>query len=198
MKLTFNPIEHIYRLDGVVIPGFSEIAKAMGISDYSGASIEILEAARNFGKQMHLATKLWDEKNLGLLPKPLIPWMETYKKFLKNYSVKIIQKYIEKPICSYRYRFGVTPDRICLVSGELSVLEIKTTTVMPNSVKLQTAAQTLAAEEYYGIRIRKRYGLKLSPGDYKVYPYKDEMDKQVFIAFLSAYNWLKKNVDKSR
>ena len=193
-RLIFNPITHIYRLDGVVIPGYSEISKAMGISDFSKVNPELLELARNFGEQLHVATKLWDLKKLGTLPEPLEPCLEEYKSFLKDYAVKIIPKYVEKPICSYRYRYGVTPDRVVTIGGEYAILEIKTTTAMSNSVKLQTAAQALAAEEYYGIRIKKRYGLQILPDKpYKLYPYKQESDKGSWLCFLGASNWLRGN-----
>jgi len=195
-KLTFNPIEHTYRIDGVLIPGFSQVAKAMGINDFSGVPVNILEAARSFGDNLHYTTKLFDEKNLeeSSLSQPLIPCLDQYKQFLKDNAVKIIRKYIEKPICSFRYRYGITPDRICLIGGEFAVLEIKTTTVIPKSVKLQTAAQVLAIEEYYGIRIKKRYGLQIPvEGKYKLFAYTDDNDKSSWLCFLGAYNWLKEN-----
>jgi hypothetical protein len=129
----------------------------------------------------------------GTLSNPLIPLLEGYEKFKKDFEVEIIPEYIENPICSFVYRFGVTPDRICLVKKELSVVELKTNTIMLASVKLQTAAQKKAAEEFYKIKIKNRYGIQFPlEGDYVPYQYKDKSDEYSWLSFLGAYNWLKR------
>jgi len=190
-NLVFEPASHSYYLDGVIIPGYSEIAKAMGIVSYFGDNTN----AMNFGSAFHLATKFLDKGTLDRdnLDTPLVSLLEGYEQFKQDYLVEILQEYMENPICSFTYRFGVTPDRIALVRGELSIIEFKTNTEMPPSVKLQTAAQKLAAEEYYKIKIKKRYGIQFPlTGSYKPFPYKDKSDEYAWLNFLGAYNWLKR------
>ncbi len=192
LNLSFDPKKHIYRLDGVQIPSFSEIATAMGITQYYGDN----QIAMDFGTKFHLATKFLDKGTLNrkTINAPLIPLLEGYEKFKRDYGVKVIPEYIEIPICSYKYRFGVTPDRIYMVKDELSVVEFKTNTVMPVSATLQTAFQQIAAEEYYGIKIKCRYGVQFPlEGGYKIFPYTNKMDLQTALCFLSSFNWLKKN-----
>jgi len=192
---------HIYHLNGVVIPGYSEIASAMGITNFSGISERVMEAARNFGSAGHYATRLWDEKRLdeSTLSAPLIPCLEEYKNFLIDFKVEIIPGYIEKPICSTIYRYGVTPDRVCVINGELSILELKFVESMSKATELQTAAQKLAAEEFYKIKIKRRYGLQIpQKGKAKIYPYTNKSDEQTWIAALSLYNWRVKNGNKNQ
>lgn len=194
---TFDPETHIYRLDGSVIPGFSQVAEVMGITDYSGVREDYLELARVFGDALHYAAKLLDEEILdeNTLSAPLISCLDQYRKFLKDYSVKILKRYIERPIYSYRYRYGITPDRICTINDKLSVLEIKTTTALPPGVKLQTAAQKIAAEEYFGLRIKKRFCVLLPlEGNYKPYVFTNDNDYNSWLCFLGAYNWRKGNL----
>lgn len=195
MKLTFDEINHTYRLDGVIIPGYSQIAKSMGITDYGNVPDYFLEPARKFGQAGHYATRLWDNQTLNevTLSEPLIPCLEEYKKFLQDNKVEIISDYIEKPICSVRYRYGITPDRICLIKGELSVFELKFVETMAPGAALQTAAQKMAAEEFYHIKIKKRYGVQISLKEqYKLYPYTNKGDEQTWLCFLGAYNWKEK------
>jgi len=196
MKLRFNKKKHLYTLDGVIIPGYSEIAKTMGIVNYKNTPGYLLEPAQKFGSAGHFATRLWDEKRLDekTLSIPLIPCLEAYKSFIKYHDVKILTKYIERPICSYKYRYGITPDRICLIKGELSILEFKFVEVMSPGTAIQLAAQKLAANEYYGIKIIRRYALQLKlNGGFNIEIYKDNSNENTFLCFLGGYNWLKKN-----
>ncbi len=196
MILTFDETNHIYRLDGVQIPSYSEISRVMGIVDYGDVPQYFLEAARKFGQAGHYATRLWDNKTLNeeTLSSPLIPCLNEYKQFLRDYKVEILPQYTEKPICSFRYRYGVTPDRVCIIKGELSILELKFVEVMKPGTAIQTAAQKLAVEEYHKIKIKARYGLQI-PLNGKCRPcfYKDKSDENTWLCFLGAYNWRIKN-----
>ena len=196
MKLTFDEANHAYKIDGAKIPSYSRISRSMGIVDYSDTPECFLESARRFGQSGHYATRLWDNKTIDIetLSAPLIPCLDAYKQFLLDYDVEIIPAYIETPICSFRYRYGVTPDRIYLVKGELSIVELKFVETMKPGTSIQTAAQKLAAEEYYKIKIKARYGLQITlDGKYKLYPYKEKSDENVWLCFLGAFNWKDKN-----
>lgn len=187
---------HIYRLNGVIIPGYSEVASAMGITNFSGISDLVLEPARKFGTAGHYATRLWDEKRLdeSSLSTPLIPCLEAYKSALVEHKIEILPEYIEKPIYSPIYRYGTTPDRICLVNGELSILELKFVEQMSKATGIQTAAQKLAVEGYYKIKIKCRYGLQITQeGKAILDSYKNKADENTWLCFLGSYNWLKIN-----
>jgi len=196
-RLIFKDDTHEYFLDGVKIPGFSEIAKAMGVYDFSSVPETILENARVFGDAAHYAARLWDLKDLdeATIDEPLKPCLEAYKYFLTTYHVKIIPEYVENPICSYLYRYGVTPDRICVINDELSVLELKFVSKIMPAVCLQTAAQKRAAEEFYKIKIKRRYALQITrKGEFKPpVECKDKGDDNAWFCFLGAYNWLRRN-----
>jgi hypothetical protein len=195
-KLEFDNENHIYRLDGVAIPGYSQIAKKMGIANLDNIPEYTLEQARQFGQAGHYATRLSDEGRLDedSLSLPLIPCLKSYRDFLRCSNVEIIKEYIEKPICSFRYRFGTTPDRICLIRGELSVLELKFQETISKATSIQTAFQKIAANEFYHIKIKKRYGLQITlNGNCILHSYKDKNDEQVALCFLGAFNWREKN-----
>jgi len=199
-RLEFKPDTHEYFLDGVKIPSFSSIAKSMGIYDFSNVPEHILESARNFGDAAHYGMRLWDLEDLdeSTLSETLKPCLIAYTQALKINSIEIIKEYIEQPICSYLYRYGVTPDRICLIKGELSILELKFTSSLMPGVALQTAAQKIATNEFYKIKIKKRYALQITrEGTAKpLKEYKDKGDDNAWLCFVGSFNWLRRNNGK--
>ena len=81
-----------------------------------------------------------------------------------------------------------------IFKGELSILEFKFVEVMSPGTAIQLAAQKLAANEYYGIKIIRRYALQLKlNGGFNIEIYKDNSNENTFLCFLGGYNWLKKN-----
>lgn len=192
----FDEENHAYFIDDRKIPGYSEIAAAMGITDYSGVPGYNLELARKFGTAGHYALRLLDMGVLDFdtVSAPLVPCIKEYQNALSDYGIEIIGDYIERPVCSFRYRFGCTPDRICYVKRELSVIDFKFVETMQPAIEIQTAAQKIAAEEFFNLKIKRRYGLQI-PMDGKciLHPYKDKADEQTWLCFLGAYNWRKRH-----
>jgi len=191
----YDPENHIYKLDGNVIPGYSEIAKAEGLVDLSAVDGKILQESADFGKKFHRMTQLWDKKRLDLatLDKQLIPWLETYKRFLKEYKVEIYAEWIEQPIYSTIWKYGTTPDRLGMVNGKLTVAEIKTTTTIHPAVRLQLAAQKIALTEQTGLKITKRMAVQFFQDEYKVHPYDSPKDERIWLSAVILYNFKKEN-----
>lgn len=186
---------HIYRLNDKIIPGCSEILKDMGLSDYSNARQDVLEAAAKFGSAVHKACDLHDRGTLDYktLSAPLVPYLDGWKKFISDYQAVVVPDWIERISGSLRWRFGVTPDRVLVIKDRVVVCEIKSTTSIMRSVALQTAAQKIAVEENYG-KVHRRIAVQLTDSSYKIHEFKNQNDEETFICARKLYAWKKENL----
>ena len=187
-KLEFDTENHIYTLDGSIIPGYSQIVRDLGLIDYSHVRQADLEWKAQVGKAVHTAIFLnnTEELDMDSLDETVTSYFNSWLRFVELYQPKILTQYSEKPICSFKWKYGVTPDIIAKVNNILTVLEIKTVSQMNPVIALQTEAQKIAIEETYNIKIKQRWGLQLIPGALpKLEPYTKASD---FPNWLSAVN----------
>jgi hypothetical protein len=187
-NFNFDEVNHIYRLNNRTIPSVTQVLQAEGITDYSYAD----ESDREFGKAGHKVTELWDKGKLDIktISEPLIPCLEAWKKFLKDFEVTIFPGAIEKPIYSSRYLFGTTPDRVGLVNDKVTVIELKFSKTIQRSTGIQLAAQAIAATEHYG-KVRQRMAVPLLGG--KPQFFNDRQDETIFISALNLWRWKNEN-----
>lgn len=185
-NFNFDKKNHIYRLDNQIIPSVTQILQAEGITDYSYAD----ESDRDFGQAGHKVTELWDKGILDIktVSEPLIPCLENWKKFLKDFDVTIFPDVIEKPIYSLRYLFGTTPDRVGLVNDKVTVIELKFSRAIQRSTGIQLAAQAIAVTEHYRYgKVKQRMAVPLLDG--KPQFFNDRQDETIFISALNLWRW---------
>lgn len=196
--LKFEEEKHTYTEDGVRIPSVTQILKAEGFYDFSKVPKAVLEASRNFGIAVHRAAELYDKGTLDIsnLDINLVPPLEAWIKFKKDYEVKIDLSLIEVALHSKIWGFAGTSDRIPIVRGELSIVEIKSTTEASPAIALQTAGYDILAKEELKLKVKQRYAVfLLQDGSYKVAQYKDKTDRNIFLSAVSLYHWkLKKGI----
>lgn len=197
-KITLDD-QHIYRLDGVIIPGCSEILKDARLSDYSRVRPEVMEAASLFGQAVHAACELFDKGVLDetSLSFPLIPYLDGWKNFRNNYQPVIVPDWIERATGSVKWRFGCKPDRVLLFRDKVCVVEIKSTAAIMPSVAIQLAAQKIAVEENYK-KVHRRIAVQLTGEDdgcgYQFHEFKKPTDEETFICARKLYQWRKENL----
>lgn len=190
-QLDFIEETHTYLLNGVTVPSVTQCTEML--NDYSSVPEEVLRAAGDFGRNVHLATELWDSDDLdedGLDPN-LIPWLSGWKKFISESGFKIIEK--EQRVFSVKYRYAGTLDRYGVMNGKKIILDIKTPSTIPVSAGPQTAGYQQAKQEMTGEKIAGRYVVQLNnKGTYKLIPYKDNNDFNIFISCLNVINYRRK------
>lgn len=185
---------HIYRWNGVIVPGVSEILEAGGFTNFEHVPDSILVPAQKFGKAGHAACHL---DNLGsldenTLSKPLIPYLASWRKFKSDYKAKVIIS--EAKMYSVKWGFAGTLDNIVKIEGELVLIDLKTSSSMQAATELQTAAYKIAIEEQEGLKISKRWGVQLcANGLYKIHKYKTRTDERVFLGAVLGYHFKKEN-----
>lgn len=194
-NFSFSEADHVYRLDGSPIPGFSEILKDVGIVDLSGIPHDILEKARQRGTFVHQATQYleegtldWDTITHSDIRNRILAWA----RFIEQEGFKSVL--MEKPIYHRVFRYGVTPDRLGLIDGgTAAVVEIKNTANQASYWKYQTAAQVHALWSHGAIDCAPekvlRFAVNLKgDGTYHVQHHHDDSDFKCFLAALTVYN----------
>jgi len=194
--LEFDPKEHIYRFNGIIVPNVTTILKKLKFIDFGNVSDTTLERARILGGYVHEATALDDKDDLDFnsLSPGLKPYVEAWRKFKEDFKIRFKSEQIEKPLYSKIYRFSGTPDREAIeINGKMTLVDIKTSTTMQRYFELTTAAYKILQEENLGIKIVQRWGIQLLPdGTYKIHPYKNNSDETVFLSCLNIYKWLER------
>jgi hypothetical protein len=187
--LTFDEASHTYRFGGHVVPGVTSILAPL--TDFSKVPPAVLEAASQFGKAVHLACELDDELLLDedQLDPALAPYLAAWRKFCEEHRVEWYE--IELPVYHPTMRYAGTPDRIGMVDGQPSVVDIKTTAALYPSVGPQLAAY--AEAKNLGPRA-KRIAVQLkADGTYVAKTYTDPTDWPVFCSLLTLRNWCARN-----
>lgn len=191
-NLFFDPIHHIYTLNGLRVRSVTQILQEAGLVDYSHVPAMVLEAARKFGTAVHKATELYDLDNLdeSILDNALRPYLDGWKKFRKDTGVII--EAVEEMVCSEKYRFAGKPDRRVILDKR-GILDIKTSFEMLPAVRLQTAGYELAYNEGRAVKDKshRRLAVLLNDdgGGYKIEEYRNKNDANIFLAALTICNF---------
>ena len=191
MLINFNEAKHEYSLDGEIIPGVTTIINDLYTP---GPDDEAMEIARDRGTKVHKACELYDLNVLDLedLDPVLQPYLNAWIQFRSDTGVSIIE--IERLVYHPKFRYAGKLDRVAMLNGKISVIDIKSSTVMLKLTGLQLAAYQAA----YNASIAgtdlpeatERYGLQLrADGKYRLVPYTDKTEFNVFIGCLNRYNW---------
>jgi len=188
-ELTYDPDSHSYFLGGQPIPGVTSVIRQQ-LAPLPPVNPELMQRAALFGSAVHSACELFDKATLDFstLDDAVVPYVEGWRLFCKDIGWTVIHN--EDIICSYKYRFAGTLDRIMGTDKGLALVDIKTGTTLSPAVGPQTAAYVIAAEEYLDVpTIKRRFCVQLMPNAYKLHQLKESMDSYTFIAALNNYNW---------
>ena len=179
------------------LPRVTGILQAEGFTDFSKVNPDIMARAQNFGTALHSTTELWDKKILKIstLDKELIPYLDGWIKFIKDYEIVIEPTEIENHLISTKWGFQGTPDRYPIIKGKRTIIDLKSSTVMYPATALQTAAYQILVEENTGFKVQQRWGIQLNEkGAYKIIPYSKASDRTVFLSALNTFKWKKENL----
>ncbi len=177
--LTFDDATHTYKIDGRALPSVTEILRAEGFIDTAFFS----DFGRERGKLAHLAIHLHDAGELDedSLDPVLRPYLDAWIKFKADTGCTILES--EQPCADQFGRYAGTPDKIVLLDGKPTLLDIKTGVVSP-WVRLQLCAYCEAKGIY------RRAAVQLcEDGTYKLHHYTDRQDFGVWNAVLAVYHW---------
>ncbi len=182
----FEEATHEYKSDGRIIPSVTQILQGCGIVNYSGIPTDVLERKAAIGKAVHLACEYYDAGILEGVPNLYAPYVEAYKRASTDLSWRWDCIEHRKIGRVDGMQFGMQLDRLGMIYGSTSLVELKTTAAIEPSWGIQLAAYHLGME----IASMRRYALWLKEdGNYRLIEYKDKRDFQIFRQALSLEYW---------
>ena len=191
--LLFREADHVYMLDGQVLPCVSDLCAPLHRAVYENVPKWQMEAAAERGTAVHLATQSLDAAGRAECPEEYLPYVLGYRNFLKEHSAA--WSMTEKPLYHPEYLFAGTPDRYGLLDGKHTLLDIKTTysVYKPlcagqlNLYRLILIARGFSVEKMVILHLRK-------DGTYRLVPIKE--DAPLAMALITIYNALPKRRKK--
>lgn len=140
--LEFEPISHVYTLDGIQIPSVSEVLRFASRELYGDTSAQAMEIAADRGTRVHAATEALDRNGSADVDPDIEPYVRAYAKFLRDN--KINWRLIETHVVSMNRDYAGTIDRLGWLNEEKVLLDIKTTKTITARHKKLYAAQLTA------------------------------------------------------
>lgn len=186
MEYSFDKERHIHFLDGSPVPGVTSIIDAAGLV----SSFCKNEAAAERGRNGHLLCQLVysGEKLSWNIPKVSLPWIIAIERFVEEQ--KIVPSQIEFPVWSKLGYAGI-PD---LLTEDLTLFDNKFWSSINKqslgNAGLQTVGYSLAINESYGIRVRKRAVVIFNIDKARPYTIRylnDPADKPNFLSCLNVF-----------
>ena len=176
--------DHTYWLNGIRIPGTTEIIKSADLIDDTNFTPE----SRDRGTRIHRAILYWLQKDLNerSVCESDLRYLDAFKRFVAETGFKASVKECEQPRYHPVYLFGGTIDIVGKLSGHYVLIDIKTGFPQPWH-GLQLAAYLLLVHvppERYGLYLR-------SDGTYRLESYNNRNDSKIFLSALTLYGWRK-------
>jgi len=149
--LTFEPVTHVYALDGQLVPSVTQILGASGLIDFGGIPLSILAAARDRGQAVHQAIHYYNEQDLDV--DRFCAEFPDYAGYLQGWIAFRRQRAFTPALCERRvasptHRYAGTIDCLGAFDGAGALLDFKTGDPDDVAADLQTAAYLGAAYEW--------------------------------------------------
>lgn len=180
--LTFDANDHTYRFKGRLVPGVTSVLEQLQVLD--GVTRDVLDAARDFGSNVHAACDLFnrDDLDIDALHPALVPYLNGWRRFLDETGFTVTAS--EQRVFSPKLFYAGTADAFGTMHGTTWVVDIKSG-VVPDTVGPQLAAYQQAAID----RPRRRLCVQLLDGNYKLHECKDLGDFAIFQSALNLYRY---------
>lgn len=193
--------DHVYRLDGVRIPGVTSVLQAVKLVDYSFLPWDVREEALARGRfiadlcALRLLRGPIKTTLLARLMNEHSDWMRYFVGFERFLGERpdVRPLLVEQKVFSVQHQYGGTLDLTAIFADKPALIDIKTGQA-PKSAAYQTAAYALAldsVEDYEFTKVpHRRFALELhEDGTYKIIEYKrHSYDRQIWLAALSVFN----------
>src|SRR5215471_13422532 len=142
--LEFEPSDHVYRVNGIVIPSTTQILDNAGLSpDYSIIQPRVLKHARERGLHVDLACDLFDEDDLdwSSVSGEAVGYVSAWARFRADHDYRPHASQI--PLYHPEYNYAGTLDSVGQLAGQWVVVERKSTARMYDTYGLQLGAYAM-------------------------------------------------------
>jgi hypothetical protein len=171
MNLTFEPAEHIYKLDGVIIPSVTQILSPISKVIYEEISMQVLMAKAHLGSKVHKLIERYLKYNFAQPDEITKPYFEQFILFwdeLKsNHQVNLIQTEFKGFYKDDKLTYGGTIDFIVEIDKEIWLIDWKTV-VNPVDLllSLQLFGYTQIATQQLNIKIDRVGAVQVNKESY--------------------------------
>lgn len=200
-ELELDLESHVYTLDGVRIPGCTQVLAAIGATPgFQWLNPQQLEFYRDRGTAVHSCVEFSVRKSLDR--RTIDPQVKGYligwERAQNDLQIEVLdldgEPFVEMPLCHPIYRYGVKPDVVAYVGiyGDSGPVEIKATSVHCPATGIQLGSQLIAVRHVMPTIGKLRLGLRLLPDEpyYDAKVYTERSDEAVWLSMLNTYNWL--------
>jgi hypothetical protein len=191
--VTFEPIGHIYRCAGRVIPHVTGVLD--GLTDYSMVVPHHMEIARQRGTAVHALVEFTAQGIPCDTPEWMTPVAEYWDQFCAESGFRMIAS--ERRVYHPTYDYAGTLDLVCELPKTklkgVGILDVKRSFMGGKTIGYQTAAYAEAYQAGGGEKINWRAALRLrEDSPYRLATYPDKGDFSKFLTCL-AYMRLKES-----
>lgn len=193
--VAFDRDLHAYREpDGARRMSVTQALAIGGLIDYSMVPTDVLERAQSRGIQVHSAAAIIDRGEAldeYIVSETIEPYVEGYLQFLREMKFLPEPEWVERPMIVelFGQRVGMMPDSIGTINGVLTLIDRKTSATAHPAWAVQTAGYE-AGLKAAGLQVRARMAVQLTrAGKYKVYPYDNPGDLEIFASCYRVAAW---------
>ncbi len=193
-ELEFEDKTHTYTLDGIVIPSVSEIMEPLSKEKYKGISESTLNKAAEKGTAVHNSIENYIKFEIDDVPPEHRGYFDAFLDWCKLYKPDVVES--ELKIYHKLLKYGGTIDILAYIDGVLTLIDIKTTSVLSDmtcGVQLEAYTQALKS---LGIAVERKLILQLKKTRKYVireYPTMDTERWRVFGSLKCVYDYIKKS-----
>lgn len=160
LALEYDDDEHIYLVDGVIVPSVTQVLKVQFGGKYANVNRSVLQRAANRGTEIHKAIENYCRGDEDLIA---IKEVRNFR-FLKNqYNFKVLEN--EKPIIIVKDGTPIAAGRLDLVldiKDGTALADIKTTSTLDKEyLAYQLNLYRIGYMQSYGVDITGLYGVHL-------------------------------------
>ncbi len=163
--IEFLEKEHIYLIDGVIVPSVSEILHFIFPDKYKNVDIDTLTKKAEYGSKVHEAIECIEQESD-------MPELDENQKFSIRQYLRLkeknnIQVQIQEQMIHFKGQYAGRFDMIATVNNELCLCDIKTTAVLDEEyLSWQLSFYELAFKSMYGNGFEKLHAIWLPKGNY--------------------------------
>ncbi len=173
-----------YVVDSYRYVSVTEVLSLSGWARYDKIDPVVLSRAAKRGSLVHDATEDVDDGtfNASEFREDLIPYIDGYKKFMREHDYEVLES--EIVVFNHKHKYAGQLDRICMLDGKKTLLDIKTSAQRKPEWGLQLAGYEMA----YGEELERRVALRVGLGFYEIDNYTNDNDYSRFLEAVSLVN----------
>lgn len=163
--IEFIEKEHLYLLDGVIIPSVSEILYFIFPDKYKNVDIATLTKKAEYGSKVHETIECIEQGKE--LPELDENQNFSIRQYLRLKEKNNIQVQAQEQVIYYKSDYAGRFDMIATINNELCLCDIKTTAILDKEyLSWQLSFYELAFKSMYGTGFEKLYAIWLPKKNY--------------------------------